>query len=220
MTITHVSIGSGFWLAPTPAATFAPLQADLQAHMERQIILSTETINGHFYYSGAGRTPAEQAVINPGQIASDHVLGQAIDVFNDPTFRAQNENLFLERMAAHGWHNIDVSGRPFTKEPWHFAWRGTVLSGGDTKPINNKESDDNMRVQNFKLGDQDFFYYPDGTLFHSPDGPHTANLQNWLEVNQLGAFNEAQVNILFSGNSKLKFADAFALPQGDQIKKS
>jgi len=135
--VTQVNIGSGFWLAPDPAASFQPLQAALHAAFGFQMILTQETINGHLYYSGAGRTPAEQAVINPGQTASDHVLGRAIDIFNQREFRDHNEPEFLRILGDHGWHNVDISGQPFPREPWHFAKHGLTTAATDSSPLDN-----------------------------------------------------------------------------------
>ncbi len=111
------SIGQGIdgktaELANVPAAWFKKLQADL---------IASFGFAAQFRRAGAYRTRAEQQQINPGQTVSDHLAGRAIDIRNWATFAERNSTTFYRLLASNGWRNIQVDGRPFRSEPWHWV---------------------------------------------------------------------------------------------------
>ena len=94
---------------------------------------------------GGARTLAQCKSLG---IVGDHYEGSAFaaaDIDNQRRFRNMNEALFEQIMHQYGWRNIDTLGRPFGREPWHFAChdihpRTVVVSAGKTTIIHVRES--------------------------------------------------------------------------------
>lgn len=96
---------------------------------------------------GGYRTRAQQRWVSPGTSPdlSDHCKGRAVDIDNQRTFRNRDEENFTDILASHGWRNVNTSGRPFPKEPWHFANQSANPAGAGT-PILIDEGEQRMRV--------------------------------------------------------------------------
>ncbi len=94
---------------------------------------------------GGDRTLAEQRAISPAvrdPSTSDHVKGRAVDIDNHRALRNKLGGWFELILASHGWRNIDLSGRPFPSEPWHFASRTPAAAGGNPQPLPEPKDND------------------------------------------------------------------------------
>lgn len=74
---------------------------------------------------GGARTKAECNSLGTPWNVSDHyeaaVNRAAIDLWNWSEYANWNRKRFTAIMNAHGWYNVQVNGRPFPTEPWHWA---------------------------------------------------------------------------------------------------
>lgn len=127
---------------------------------------------------GGARTYAEQLQLvredSRNTMSSDHLKGRAVDIWNHQRFRNAGVSAFIQILAAHGWRNVQVNGRPFPSEPWHFANQSATPAGGMAIPIQTKpgkqprEEDDDMNtalrgLPTYKVEDKDGlnFLYPE-----------------------------------------------------------
>jgi hypothetical protein len=77
---------------------------------------------------GGRRTLAQAIKLGTGA-RSDHYKGRAVDIDNQRWFRNWNEARFISILAKYGWRNVQIDGRPFPLEPWHFANQSTRPAG-------------------------------------------------------------------------------------------
>lgn len=105
---------------------------------------------------GGARTKADQAHLvatkQSDTMNSDHredATGRAaVDIDNQEDFRHANQELFVNMLAAEGWHNITNEGEPFPTEPWHFAKHGIAPASDDSTLIinSNKKGNEDMEI--------------------------------------------------------------------------
>lgn len=101
-----------------------------------------------------GKRTLAQALAVPGAAGrnSDHFKGRAVDIDNQRWFRNWNETRFLAILAKYGWHNVQINGRPFPSEPWHFANQSTIPQGssgiplGSSGPISIRTETENVEL--------------------------------------------------------------------------
>jgi hypothetical protein len=77
---------------------------------------------------GGKRTLWEAIKLGTGA-RSDHYKGRAVDIDNQRWFRNWNEARFISILAKYGWRNVQIDGRPFPLEPWHFANQSSRPAG-------------------------------------------------------------------------------------------
>lgn len=76
--------------------------------------------------TGAYRTNADTAAI-PGALPDgDHERGIALDVRNWGAFASIDPVDFRAILARNGWRNLDSTGKPFPREPWHHVCTKTA----------------------------------------------------------------------------------------------
>lgn len=90
--------------------------------------------------NGGARTKEECIALGTSWRVSDHYeeKGRAVDIDNHRRFRDRNEILFMATMVKHGWRNVQINGKPFPSEPWHFANHSTAPAGGGGTPITER----------------------------------------------------------------------------------
>lgn len=80
--------------------------------------------------TGAYRTNADTAAI-PGALPDgDHERGIALDVRNWGAFARIDAEAFRAILSRNGWHNLDSTGAPFPREPWHHVCTKTEPPAG------------------------------------------------------------------------------------------
>lgn len=105
---------------------------------------------------GGARTVAEQEKINPNisPLLSDHVKRRAVDINNQRAIRNKIGSIKFEAiMAKHGWHNMQVNGKPFPLEPWHFATHAAGHLPNPKPPIHTIENEDPMTDSIYYVSD-------------------------------------------------------------------
>jgi hypothetical protein len=106
---------------------------------------------------GGLRTLAQQRAISPGvanPASSDHVKGRGVDISNYAAIqRVIGLTRFKAVMAEFGWRNIQIDGKPFPSEPWHYANHSTTPAGSGgvalpgTTPTPDWQDEDMARMQ-------------------------------------------------------------------------
>lgn len=115
-------------LANVAAAWYAKADAELRKRFGFGI---------DYRSTGAYRTNADTAAI-PGALPDgDHERGIALDIRNWARFARVDRKAFAEILVRNGWRNIDSTGKPFPREPWHHVCTKTEppAGGGGDDPI-------------------------------------------------------------------------------------
>ena len=108
-------------LANVAAAWYAKADAELRERFGFGI---------EYRSTGAYRTNADTAAI-PGALPDgDHERGIALDIRNWGAFTAIDRDDFVAILARNGWRNIDSTGKPFPREPWHHVCTKTEPPAG------------------------------------------------------------------------------------------
>lgn len=111
-------------LANVAAAWYAKADAELRERFGFGI---------EYRSTGAYRTNADTAAI-PGALPDgDHERGIALDIRNWSAFAAIDRDDFVAILERNGWRNIDSTGKPFPREPWHHVCTKTEPPGGDER---------------------------------------------------------------------------------------